>query len=77
MGIVAPHRLRQRCSERGYMSLLRSLAGGTAPVAINMAVLKELFAWPLPLRCVNDARIPGKESLATLKSKVGLGAEVL
>ena len=56
MGMLAPTDLRQWPSEREYMPLLRSLADRTARVAINMALLTELFAsLPPPLGCVKDA----------------------
>ena len=56
MGILAPTDLRQWPSESEYMPLLRSLAGRVARVAINMALLTELFAAPAaPLRHVTDA----------------------
>jgi len=43
-GIVAPADHRQWPSENRSMPLLRSLAGRAARVAINMALLTELFA---------------------------------
>jgi hypothetical protein len=56
MGILAPTDLRQWPSEGEYMPLLRSLADRAARVAINMALLTELFAAPAaPLRHVTDA----------------------
>ena len=56
MGILAPKDLRQWPSEREYIPLLRSLADRAARVAINMALLTELFAAPAaPLRHVTDA----------------------
>ena len=54
MVIVALTDLRQR-SERAYMPLLPSLADRLACVAINMALLTELSAWPSLLCRVRDA----------------------
>jgi hypothetical protein len=48
MGILAPTGLRPWPGERQFMPLLRSLADWAARVAINMALLMELFA-ALPL----------------------------
>src|SRR6266446_289416 len=42
-------------SEHEHMPLLRSLADRAERVAINMALLAELFAWQPPLRPANDA----------------------
>jgi hypothetical protein len=56
MGILAPTDLRQWPSESEYMPLLRSLADRAARVAINMALLTELFAAPAtPVRLMTDA----------------------
>ena len=56
MGILAPTGLRPWPSERESMPLLRSLADRAARVAINVALLTELFASPPPpLRRVKDA----------------------
>jgi hypothetical protein len=56
MGILAPTDLRQWPSESEYMPLLRSLADRAARVAINMALLTELFAAPTtPVRLMTDA----------------------
>jgi hypothetical protein len=56
MGILAPTDLRQWPSESEYMPLLRSLADRAARVAINMALLTELFVAPAtPVRLMTDA----------------------
>ena len=55
-GDFAPTDLRQWPSESEYMPLLRSLADCAARVAINMALLTELFAASAaPDRHVTDA----------------------
>ena len=62
MEIVAPTDLRQWPSESEYMPLLRSLAARAARVAINMALLTELFAAPAaPVRHVTDAYRRGRD----------------
>ena len=56
MGILASTDRQQWRSGREDMPLLRSLADRAARVAINMALLTELFAAPPPpLRRVKDA----------------------
>ena len=49
-GILATTDLRQCPREQEYMPLLRSLADRAARVAINMALLAELFARQPPAR---------------------------
>jgi hypothetical protein len=59
--ILAPTDLRECSSKQEYMPLLRSLAKRGAPVAINMALLTELFAAPAPHR--RRVRVACKERL--------------
>ncbi len=67
MGLLAHTDLRQCPSEHESMPLLQSLVDCAAPVAINMALLTELFASPHHPSAVWKMRVRSSSLLAIFR----------